>query len=201
MQKRNYKLAVQGRDRVTNVFAGVVVYLSGPTGPMSVQQAIATIQEQGGQVRYMFSSECTHIVSMTTLSGKKNNDYLRVKSRKAKAKIVRPEWIIDSVENGKRLPEHLYAITIDQVNACNFSLPTKESSADWDKQNQGSVLAHLTTSAPLMSRHASEPMQGTTLLAPPVATHDGCLVISSSSQPEPHSTSQDSDEMPPSAQP
>ena len=85
-------------------------------GALSVQQMIALIQEQAGQVRYMFSSECTHIVSNSTLSGKKNDDYLRVNSRKPKAKLVKPEWVVDSVENGKRLPEHPYAIRIDQVS-------------------------------------------------------------------------------------
>jgi hypothetical protein len=57
----------------------------------------------------------THLVTLNGLAGSKEQK--RIGGTKfAKSKLVRPEWIIDSIEAGKRQPEARYAVDRNTVS-------------------------------------------------------------------------------------
>jgi type IV secretory pathway TrbF-like protein len=58
------------------------------------------------------ASGATHILTSQQLSGSKTHKWLSSKS-KVKPYVVRPEWVLDSVEAGKRLAEKNYNVVED----------------------------------------------------------------------------------------
>ncbi|KAG6336683.1 hypothetical protein ID866_2390 [Astraeus odoratus] len=55
------------------------------------------------------SSGATHILTSQNLSGSKTHKLLTTKSRNI-VHVVKPEWVTDSVQAGKRLQETPYAV-------------------------------------------------------------------------------------------
>jgi hypothetical protein len=62
------------------------------------------------------ASRATHILTSQQLSGSKTQRLLTTKS-KTKPHVVRPEWVFDSIEAGRRLPERGYSVIHDRTVA------------------------------------------------------------------------------------
>jgi DNA repair protein REV1 len=78
----------------SDIFRGCVIYITGYTRP-SIGELKRLITENGGvHAQYMSGkSYVTHIIA-GSLTARKRQEY-------AKLKVVKPEWIVDSVNNGK----------------------------------------------------------------------------------------------------
>ncbi|KAJ3488691.1 hypothetical protein NLI96_g2664 [Meripilus lineatus] len=66
------------------------------------------VSQAGGSVLYT-ASGATHILTSQQLSGTKTHKLLTSKGR-TKPHVVRPEWVTDSINAGKRLPERTYSV-------------------------------------------------------------------------------------------
>ncbi|KAI0701800.1 hypothetical protein BC835DRAFT_1264612 [Cytidiella melzeri] len=116
LEERGKKLQEQLPDslvsREVKVLRGVRVYLDGyleDTTDIEMKRIVALA---GGQVLNT-SSNATHILTSQQLSGSKTHKVLHAKSR-VKAYVVRPEWIMDSIDAGIRLPERKYSAVTDE---------------------------------------------------------------------------------------
>ncbi|OBZ70287.1 hypothetical protein A0H81_09888 [Grifola frondosa] len=67
----------------------------------------------GGQVMHT-ASGATHILTSQQLSASKTHKLLTSKSKRI-THVVRPEWIIDSIAAGKRLPERGYSVIVNNI--------------------------------------------------------------------------------------
>ncbi|KAE8272256.1 hypothetical protein A4X09_0g29 [Tilletia walkeri] len=118
--QRQSKLREQAVEKSSDIFKGVTAYLNGYQGEDQVNLDITRkIQENGGKVNYLYSkTQCTHIISSRALSGKKNQEWLVQKKKSATiAKLVRPDWVYDSIAAGKRLAESKYPVFSDQTQS------------------------------------------------------------------------------------
>jgi len=62
------------------------------------------------------ANSATHVVTSTGLSGGKSQRFLDVGSKKkANLHVVRPEWLLDSINAGKPLKEYKYRIVKSEV--------------------------------------------------------------------------------------
>lgn len=113
---RNAKLKAQGAEAQTGVFRGVRAYINGTTMPLiSNLDLIRLIQENGGDVKYAFSKTgCTHIICVHGLSSQKTHKELNGRSR---TKVVTPDWVLDSISEGKKLAESRYRILSSETQS------------------------------------------------------------------------------------
>ncbi|KAL9938658.1 hypothetical protein V8E36_002377 [Tilletia maclaganii] len=121
---RQAKMREQAAESSSKIFQGVTAYLNGYQGEDQINLDITRkIQENGGKVNYLYSkSLCTHIISSRALSAKKNQEWLIEKRKSATiAKLVRPEWVYDSIAAGKRLAETKYPVFSDQTQSSILS--------------------------------------------------------------------------------
>ncbi|KAJ3152369.1 deoxycytidyl transferase [Geranomyces michiganensis] len=143
---RRQKLAKQGPDPVSGLFNGVRVYINGETSfdseavlrilaPHLEARADETynlwlvskgyvgtddrdlrhlIVQHGGTVAMGLAlRSVTHLIC-TNLCDKKIDTLL--KGKISSVKVVRPEWIFDSIREGKKLPEINYRVISDSVS-------------------------------------------------------------------------------------
>jgi hypothetical protein len=62
------------------------------------------------------ANSATHIVTSTGLNGSKSQRFLDSGLKKrANLHVVRPEWLFDSINAGKRLDEYTYRIVKSEV--------------------------------------------------------------------------------------
>lgn len=64
--------------------------------------------------RMMPSAKCTHIISSTWLSGSKTQRFLSRKQNRSQ--VVHPNWIVESVAQGKRLQESKFSVIFHEVS-------------------------------------------------------------------------------------
>ncbi|MBW0482482.1 hypothetical protein O181_022197 [Austropuccinia psidii MF-1] len=103
------KLRAQAKQAETDILKNVVIYINGYTGTEVTNQAlIGMIHSAGGQTRPILSAICTHIVTAMPLSAKKSQ--IELERKRIGPKIVRPEWVLDSIKLGKRQAEWKYPI-------------------------------------------------------------------------------------------
>lgn len=62
----------------------------------------------------MQSAKCTHIISSTWLSGSKTQRFLSRKQNRSQ--VVHPNWIVESVAQGKRLQESNFSVIFHEVS-------------------------------------------------------------------------------------
>ncbi|KAH6915315.1 hypothetical protein BKA70DRAFT_1557609 [Coprinopsis sp. MPI-PUGE-AT-0042] len=94
------------------IFRNVRVYINGyleATTDIEIKRIVA---EGGGSV-VPTPSRSTHILTSTGLSGSKSQKVLKGQSQKRY--IVKPEWVLDSHEQGKRRSESMYTIKLDRI--------------------------------------------------------------------------------------
>ncbi|KAI0071082.1 hypothetical protein K474DRAFT_1669400 [Panus rudis PR-1116 ss-1] len=100
-------------DTQTGLFFNIKIYIDGYLANTTDIEMKRVVTLAGGQVLYS-PSGATHILTSQQLSGSKTHKLLTTKS-KTKPHVVRPEWVTDSIEAGKRLPERLYSVVKDKT--------------------------------------------------------------------------------------
>lgn len=89
------------------IFAGCTIYINGYTKPGRLQLHEMIVSYGGNFQHYLMAKKkVTHIVA-TNLPLKKRLEFRNYK-------VVRPEWITESIEQGKLLPWQDYALSWDQ---------------------------------------------------------------------------------------
>ncbi|WVR05304.1 hypothetical protein IAU60_002318 [Kwoniella sp. DSM 27419] len=114
---RTAQMNDQARKQETTIFKGCLIYINGSTGPkvsnLQVQQMISS---NGGRITPLQSSACTHIIANGGLSGTKTQKWIDGQGSRGasrRAKVVKVEWILDSVEQGIKLSEAGYGVVED----------------------------------------------------------------------------------------
>ncbi|KAE9354421.1 hypothetical protein PF008_g4532 [Phytophthora fragariae] len=97
----------------SNIFKGCRVVFNGRTGKVSSYYLAKLVQKHGGNVASMLTAtRVTHMVG-SNLNGSKADKVIKVLT---KVKFVSPEWILKSVKQKKRQPEHEYLVYKDKVS-------------------------------------------------------------------------------------
>ncbi|KAI8586557.1 BRCT domain-containing protein [Geranomyces variabilis] len=113
LQVRRQKLAKQGPEPVSDLLKGVRVYINGYVGMDDLELRHLVVQHGGNTAMGLALRTVTHLVC-TSLCEKKKQSLL--KGKIASVKVVRPEWILDSIQQGKKLPENTYRVISDPVS-------------------------------------------------------------------------------------
>ncbi|KAL6074709.1 deoxycytidyl transferase [Balamuthia mandrillaris] len=87
----------------SSIFKNVVIWVNGYTTP-SLHDLRRMVVANGGSFVQYFNGTVTHIVACN-LTNAKHDQYSN-----RKAKVVRPEWLVDSVREGKQLPSTNYLL-------------------------------------------------------------------------------------------
>ncbi|WVQ71748.1 hypothetical protein IAR50_001289 [Cryptococcus sp. DSM 104548] len=113
-QVRTEQLQKQSRSNKTTLFKGCLFYMNGSTGPkVSNLQLRNMIAENGGRFTTVQTSACTHIIANAGLSGSKTQKHLEKQGGRGsarQARVVRVEWVLDSVAQGAKLSEAGYTM-------------------------------------------------------------------------------------------
>ena len=96
---------------VPQIFCGVAVYITGRTGQFSSYDLGKILNLHGGVVRPFFSkTHVTHLVAQN-LPGAKIDKVVRADGgARGNYTVVHPDWIVKSVDAGRRLPESDFAV-------------------------------------------------------------------------------------------
>ncbi|KAJ1901166.1 deoxycytidyl transferase [Kickxella alabastrina] len=122
--QRKRKLAEQAKQRAVNapkydhIFDGVVFHINGYTQPSHYELKLILIERGGQFLHYLSKTQVTHIIA-SGLAMSKEKEFRNYK-------VVRPEWVVDSVKAGKQLAWHKYAL----IGQGNTGLPAVKSSYD-----------------------------------------------------------------------
>lgn len=95
------------RNGLRQIFQGCSIYINGYTKPGRLQLHELIVQYGGRFVHYLTSKKKTTHIIATNLPLKKRKEF-------ANYKIVKPEWIVDSVNAGRLLPWQSYSHSWDQ---------------------------------------------------------------------------------------
>ncbi|KAM0755419.1 hypothetical protein T439DRAFT_320112 [Meredithblackwellia eburnea MCA 4105] len=126
-KSRNAKLKTQAAEAKTGILKNVVACISGYTGTITNLQLIELIQSNGGEIRMVPTSEVTHLITISGLSGSKTHKFY-AKGTKSKMKIVHPDWVVRTVEQGKRLREENFAVIFHETQQSIQSLYNSSTS-------------------------------------------------------------------------
>ncbi|CAK9784034.1 hypothetical protein CC85DRAFT_281941 [Cutaneotrichosporon oleaginosum] len=112
---RTAKVEAQGRAKTNSILAGCTIAINGHTGPVSNLQLQNLITSNGGRFAPHQHSGCTHVVAERLAGGKTQKIINGAGGRGAsrRAKIVKVQWVLDSVAAGKRLSEAGYMVISD----------------------------------------------------------------------------------------
>lgn len=130
-------------------FMGVVVLVNGHTSP-DATTLMRLLHKHGGDLEKYETQRITHIIA-EQLSVAKANIYKR---QKKPTPICRPEWITDSVEQGKLLPfgDYLLEDVVDRnvvgTKSVKSFFSTKKKPVDGDMHRSKDDLNHTKKSSP-----------------------------------------------------
>ncbi|WVQ98879.1 hypothetical protein IAU59_006010 [Kwoniella sp. CBS 9459] len=114
---RSAQMNNQARAQQTSIFSGCTIYINGSTGPkVSNLQVQHLISSNGGRLAPTQSSSCTHIIANGGLSGTKTQKWIDGQGSRGasrRAKVIKVEWVLDSVEKGVKLSEAGYGMVED----------------------------------------------------------------------------------------
>ncbi|CAL1700939.1 unnamed protein product [Somion occarium] len=114
-KSRGKKLADQlpekSSNRGVNVLYNVRIYINGYLADTTDIEMKRIVTLAGGQV-LQTPSGATHILTSQQLNGSKTHKLLTTKA-KVKPHVVRPEWVTDSINAGRRLSEREYSVIKD----------------------------------------------------------------------------------------
>ncbi|TFK87078.1 hypothetical protein K466DRAFT_523106 [Polyporus arcularius HHB13444] len=111
LKARYRKLADQLPETSTQVLRNVRIYINGYLDNTTDIEMKRIVSLAGGQVMHTVSG-ATHILTSQQLSGTKTQKMLKAKSRHI-THVVRPEWVTDSIDAGRRLSEREYSVVKD----------------------------------------------------------------------------------------
>uniref|UniRef100_H2ZFE8 DNA repair protein REV1 n=1 Tax=Ciona savignyi TaxID=51511 RepID=H2ZFE8_CIOSA len=109
MEAKIQKLEVQFQDKscsneqLSSIFNNVAIHVNGYTNP-SCDELKTLMAKHGGKYHAYYSSNYTTHVIASNLPRAKSKDL------KPNEKVVRPEWIVDSINAGKLLPIQAYLL-------------------------------------------------------------------------------------------
>ncbi|RSH76671.1 uncharacterized protein EHS24_005418 [Apiotrichum porosum] len=113
---RTANVEANARAKATNVLAGCVIAINGPTGSkVSNLQLQNLITANGGRYVPHQSRRCTHVVA-ARLSGTKAQKHINGQGSRGAAmrtQVVKVEWVLDCVAQGKRISEAGYGVVED----------------------------------------------------------------------------------------
>ncbi|PBK72750.1 hypothetical protein ARMSODRAFT_1082141 [Armillaria solidipes] len=107
-ETRAQKLAQQreeGRSG-SQILRNTRIYIDGYLSGTTDIEMKRIVTEAGGSI-VMTASSATHILSSQCLNGSKTHKLLKAKSR-TQVQVVKPEWVLDSIKSGRRVPERTY---------------------------------------------------------------------------------------------
>lgn len=84
----------------SELFDGVTIYVNGYTHP-NADELKEKIHFHGGLYEYALTSSVTHVIA---------SNLPTAKIRKLSSVVCRPEWIVDSIKNGRQLPVDNYLL-------------------------------------------------------------------------------------------
>lgn len=97
-----------------NIFKGVRAYFTGHSGGISDLHLKSLVQLEGGEVSWTFSKTgCTHIICQNLSRGKA---HAMLHGGGKAVTVVTPEWVTDSISQGRRLREGDYLAVKDGSN-------------------------------------------------------------------------------------
>ncbi|XP_067658458.1 DNA repair protein REV1-like [Haliotis asinina] len=109
MQKLNDQFNTAGGTSGSEIFTGIHVYVNGYTKPSSDELRRLLTSHGGTYEQYLYRTRVTHIVA-TNLPDSKVRELKGMK-------VVRPEWITESVAAGKLLPYTKYQLYTAQTRS------------------------------------------------------------------------------------
>ena len=113
LQNLDAELRANSTDKPL-IFRGVVVHVNGYTQPSLSDLHKHVVSHGGGFLQYLDGKTAvTHVVA-SHLTPKKTVEF-------GKYRIVKPAWIVDSVEAGRLLPWDAYRL-VDEVRVCGARL-------------------------------------------------------------------------------
>ncbi|PSN61361.1 DNA repair protein [Corynespora cassiicola Philippines] len=100
---QNLDADIRARSDKPQIFKGVVVHVNGYTQPSLSQLHVLIVQHGGGFMQYLDGkTTVTHIVA-SALTPRKTVEYRNYR-------VVKPEWVIDSIAAGKLLAWNKYSV-------------------------------------------------------------------------------------------
>ncbi|BEJ16505.1 hypothetical protein CspHIS471_0511100 [Cutaneotrichosporon sp. HIS471] len=120
---RTAKVEAQSRDKTKSILVGCTIAINGHTGPLSNLQLQNLITSNGGRFAPHLHGGCTHVVAERLAGGKTQKviDGQGGRSASRRAKVVKVQWVIDSVAAGKRLSEAGYMVIADPSQKSLFT--------------------------------------------------------------------------------
>ncbi|KAK5135750.1 hypothetical protein LTR08_004736 [Meristemomyces frigidus] len=107
LQNLDAQVRAQSSDK-PQIFKGVVCHINGYTQPSLNDLHTLIVQHGGGFLQYLDGKTmCTHIIA-SNLTPKKREEFKRYR-------MVKPAWIVDSVNGGKLLPWDAYRVIDEGV--------------------------------------------------------------------------------------
>lgn len=108
-KERNARIDAQRDPAKSSLFSGCRIYCnSGYCANTTDLELKRLVKEYGGVVA-MSDAGATHILTSMSLSAAKIDKFLKTRA-KVKKHIVKPEWLFDSIELGKRKAEWGYTV-------------------------------------------------------------------------------------------
>ena len=98
------------------IFHGVVIHVNGRTEPPIEELRHLVLAHGGGFEQYYSSQRVTHFICTHVAHAKIANFVKRQRG----LKVIRPEWIIDSVKQGRMQEEFPYRLYIDEKHAATL---------------------------------------------------------------------------------
>ncbi|KAJ1988599.1 deoxycytidyl transferase [Coemansia spiralis] len=143
-QQRKHKLAEQAEAKAAKgpkyslIFSGVIFHINGYTQPSHYELKSLLIERGGKFLHYLSKTQVTHIIAsnLTMTKEKEFRNY----------KVVRPEWVLDSIGAGKQLLWQKYRV-VGQNNNNLARLPVEAHTEISDLYNSDAAEAAMTTAA------------------------------------------------------
>ncbi|EMD40821.1 hypothetical protein CERSUDRAFT_103204 [Gelatoporia subvermispora B] len=107
-KKLEDQLPVPSAGPEANILKNVAIYIDGYLDDTTDIEMRRVVTLAGGRILHT-PSGATHILTSQQLSGSKTHKVLTMKSR-IKVHVVKPGWVFDSIDAGKRLSEREYAV-------------------------------------------------------------------------------------------
>ncbi|KAK4545031.1 hypothetical protein LTR36_003582 [Oleoguttula mirabilis] len=129
LQNLDAQLRAQSADK-PQIFKGVVCHINGYTQPSLNDLHALIVQHGGGFIQYLDGKTMvTHIIA-SNLTPKKKEEFKRYR-------MVKPAWIVDSVNAGKLLPWDAYRVVDEGVGQKVLGFDNGQVVSQVNKRTQG----------------------------------------------------------------
>ncbi|KRY78818.1 DNA repair protein REV1 [Trichinella pseudospiralis] len=112
-----------------NIFAGISIYVNGYTDPPA-DQLKRLILQYGGKYDLYNSMKITHVIASVL-------PHVKIKKLVGSEKIMKPDWILDSIAAGRLLPENDYRLYFGGSNLDDKMKSEKDVKADAEDFDAG----------------------------------------------------------------